>query len=125
MENYMKHIIHTGMFDIVPNIIRRIDKITEKDNGLMVDATIDTEKLDKFKEDLDTWIRSERAESSVLEVPKGHNSLRVTSFVLTKEVPDDFDVIEELEEFCEEHCVLDIRFIEREKVTSVIVVYKD
>ena len=113
------------MFDIVPNIIRRIDKITEKDNGLVVDATIDTEKLDKFKEDLDAWIRSERAESSVLEVPKGHNSLRVTSFVLTKEVPDDFDVIEELEEFCEEHFVLDIRFIEREKVTSIVVVYKN
>lgn len=117
----MKHIIHTGMFDS-SDIIGRINKITEKDNGLMVDATMDIEKLDKFKEDLDAWIRSERAESSVLEVPKG---LRVTSFVLTKEIPGDLDVIEGLEEFCEEHCVLDIRFIEREKATSVIVVYKD
>lgn len=121
----MKHIIHTGMFDS-SDIIGRINKITEKDNGfLMVDATMDIEKLDKFKEDLDAWIRSERAESSVLEVPKGHNSLRVASFVLTKEIPGDLDVIEGLEEFCEEHCVLDIRFIEREKATSVIVVYKD
>lgn len=106
----------------LPEIIGKINKITEKDNGLEVDATMDTEKLEKFKEELDAWIRSERVESSVLEVPKG---LRVTSFVLTKEIPDDFDVIEELEEFCEEHFVLDIRFIEREKVTSVIVVYKD
>lgn len=125
MENYMKHIIHTGMFDIVPDVIGKINKITEIDNGLKVDATMDTEKLKKFMEKLDAWEKSERAESSVLEVPKGHNSLRVASFVLTKEIPDDFDVIEELEEFCEEHCVLDIRFIEREKVTSVIVVYKD
>lgn len=118
----MKHIIHTGIFDIVPDVIDKINKITEKDNGLEVDATMDTEKLKKFMEKLDAWERSERAESSVLEVPKG---LRVRSFVLTKESPDDFDVIEGLEEFCEEHCVLDIRFIEREKVTSVIVVYKD
>ena len=119
----MKHIIHTGIFDIdVPDVIGKINKITEMDNGLKVDATMDTEKLKKFMEKLDAWEKSERAESSVLEVPKG---LRVTSFVLTKEIPDDFDVIEELEEFCEEHCVLDIRFLEREKVTSVIVVYKD
>lgn len=122
MENYMKHLIHTGIFDIVPDVIGKINKITEKDNGLEVDATMDTEKLKKFMEKLDAWERSERAESSVLEVPKG---LRVTSFALTKESPDDFDVIEELEEFCEEHCVLDIKFLERENVTNVIVVYKD
>ena len=120
----MKHIIHTGIFDFpdVSEILGKINKIKHKDNGLEVEATMDTEKLKKFMEKLDAWERSERAESSVLEVPKG---LRVTSFVLTKEIPDDFDVIEELEEFCEEHCVLDIRFLEREKVTSVIVVYKD
>ena len=120
----MKHIIHTGIFDFpdVSEILGKINKIKHKDNGLEVEATMDTEKLKKFMEKLDAWERSERAESSVLEVPKG---LRVTSFVLTKETPDDFDVIEELEEFCEEHCVLDIRFLEREKVTSVIVVYKD
>lgn len=118
----MKHIIHTGIFDIVPDVIGKINKITEMDNGLEVDATMDTEKLKKFMEKLDAWERSERAESSVLEVPKG---LRVASFVLTKEIPGDLDVIEGLEEFCEKHCVLDIRFIEREKVTSVIVVYKD
>lgn len=119
----MKHIIHTGMFDIdyhVPDI--KINKITEKDDGLEVDAIMDTEKLKTFMEKLNAWERSERAESSVLEVPKG---LRVASFALTKEIPDDFDVIEELEEFCEEHCVQDIRFIERENITNVIVVYKD
>ena len=119
----MKHLIHTGISNMyLPEIIGKINKIKEMDNGFKVDATMDTEELDKFKEDLDAWIRSERAESSVLEVPKG---LRVASFVLTKEIPGDLDVIEGLEEFCEEHCVLDIRFIEREKVTSVIVVYKD
>ena len=120
----MKHIIHTGIFDFpdVSEVLGKINKIKHKDNGLEVEATMDTEKLKKFMEKLDAWERSERAESSVLEVPKG---LRVTSFVLTKEIPDDFDVIEELEEFCEEHCVQDIRFLEREKVTSVIVVYKD
>lgn len=120
----MKHIIHTGFgFEFgCPEILGKINKITEIDNGLEVDATMDTEKLKKFMEKLDAWERSEKAESSVLEVPKG---LRVTSFVLTKESPDDLDVIEGLEEFCEEHCVIDIRFIEREKVTSVIVVYKD
>ena len=106
----------------LPDIIGKINKITEKDNGLEVDATMDTEKLKKFMEKLDAWERSERAESSVLEVPKG---LRVTSFVLTKESPDDFDVIEELEEFCEEHWALDIKFLERENVTNVIVVYKN
>ena len=120
----MKHLIHTGFeFEFgCPDIIGKINKITEIDNGLKVDATMDTEKLKKFMEKLDAWERSERVETSVLEVPKG---LRVTSFVLTKEFPDDFDVIEELEEFCEEHCVLDIKFLERENVTSVIVVYKD
>ena len=119
----MKQIIHTGIFDIdVSEIIGKINKITEIDNGLKVDATMDTEKLKKFMEKLDAWEKSERTETSVLEVPKG---LRVTSFVLTKEFPDDFDVIEELEEFCEEHCVLDIKFLERENITSVIVVYKD
>lgn len=41
----MKHIIHTGIFDIVPDAIGKINKITEKDNGLEVDATMDTEKL--------------------------------------------------------------------------------
>lgn len=117
----MKHIIHTGMFDS-SDIIGKINKITEMDNGLKVDATMDTEKLKKFMEKLNAWERGENDESSVLEVPK---SLRVTSFTLTKEIPDDFDVIEELEEFCEEHCVLDIKFIERENITSVIVVYKD
>ena len=120
----MKHIIHTGFgfgFEC-PDILGKINKITEKDNGLEVDATMDTEKLKKFLEKLDAWEKSERAESSVLEVPKG---LRVASFVLTKEFPDDFDVIEELEEFCEEHCVLDIKFLERENATNVIVVYKD
>ena len=119
----MKRLIHTGIFNIdVPEIIGKINKITEIDNGLEVDATMDTEQLKKFMEKLDTWEKSERAETSVLEVPKG---LRVTSFVLTKEFPDDFDVIEELEEFCEEHCVLDIKFLERENITNVIVVYKD
>lgn len=120
----MKQIIHTGFgFEFGrPDIIGKINKIKHIDNGLEVDATMDTEKLKKFMEKLDAWERSERAESSVLEVPKG---LRVASFVLTKEIPGDFDVIEGLEEFCEEHCVLDIRFIEREKATSVIVVYKD
>ena len=119
----MKHIIHTGIFNIdVPEIIGKINKITEIDNGLEVDATMDTEQLKKFMEKLDGWEKSERAETPVLEVPKG---LRVTSFVLTKEFPDDFDVIEELEEFCEEHCVLDIKFLERENITNVIVVYKD
>lgn len=121
----MKHIIHTGIFDFpdVSEILGKVNKIKHKDNGLEVEATIDTEKLEKFMEKLDAWERSERAESSVLEVPKG---LRVTSFVLTKEIPDDFDVIEELEEFCEEHCVQDIKFFDQsETSTYVIVVYKD
>ena len=120
----MKHIIHTGIFDFpdVSEILGKVNKIKHKDNGLEVEATIDTEKLERFMEKLDAWEKSERAESSVLEVPKG---LRVASFVLTKEIPGDLDVIEGLEEFCEEHCVIDIRFIEREKVTSILVVYKD
>ena len=121
----MKHLIHTGFgFEFgCPDILGKINKITEIDNGLEVDATMDTEKLKKFMEKIDAWEKSERAESSVLEVPKG---LRVASFVLTKEFPDDFDVIEELEEFCEEHCVLDIKFFgQSETSTYVIVVYKD
>lgn len=51
----MKHIIHTGIFEFpdVSEIIGKINKITEIDNGLEVDATMDTEKLKKFMEKLD------------------------------------------------------------------------
>lgn len=47
----MKHLIHTGIFDIdVPEIIGKINKIKHIYNGLEVDATMDTEKLKKFME---------------------------------------------------------------------------
>lgn len=121
----MKHIIHTGMFDIVPNIIKRIDKITEKDNGLVVDAIMDTEKLDKFKEDLDAWIRSERDEKT--ETPQG---LKMKVEILDTSNPYrsqfNYETLLKIKDFCEEHCVLDIKFFEQsETSTYVIVVYRD
>lgn len=50
----MKQIIHTGFeFEFgCPEIIGKINKITEKDNGLEVDATMDT-VIGKLKEDID------------------------------------------------------------------------
>lgn len=126
----MKHIIHTGMFDIAPDIIGRINKITEIDNppGLIVDATMDTEKLDKFKEDLDAWIRSERSERSESdETPQG---LKMKVEILDTSNPyrsqSNYETLLKIKDFCEEHCVLDIKFFEQsETSTYVIVVYKD
>lgn len=123
----MKHIIHTGMFDIVPDIIGKINKITETDNppGLIVDATMDTEKLDKFKEDLDAWIRSERSEKD--ETPQG---LKIKVEILdtsnSYRSQSNYETLLKIKDFCGEHCVLDIKFFEQsETSTYVIVVYKD
>lgn len=121
----MKHIIHTGIFNIVPDI--KINKITEKDDGLEVDATMDTEKLDKFKEDLDAWIRGERSESDEKDETHG---LKMKVEILDTSNPyrsqSNYETLLKIKDFCEEHCVLDIKFFEQsETSTYAIVVYKD
>ncbi len=122
----MKHIIHTGNAEF-SDIIGKINKTTEIDNppGLIVDATMDTEKLDKFKEDLDAWIRSERSEKD--ETSQG---LKMKVEILDTSNPYrsqfNYETLLKIKDFCEEHYVLDIKFFEQsETSTYAIVVYKD
>lgn len=122
----MKHIIHTGIFDIVPDVIGKINKITEIDNGLKVDATMDTEKLKKF---LDAMERSERDEN-VDEDSSETQGLKMKVEILDTSNPYrsqfNYETLLKIKNFCEEHCVLDIKFFEQsETSTYVIVVYKD
>lgn len=123
----MKHIIHTGISNMyLPEIIGKINKITEMDNGLKVDATMDTEKLEKF---LDAMERSERDENDEdsSETQKG---LKMKVEILDTSNPyrsqSNYETLSKIKNFCEEHCVLDIKFFEQsETSTYVIVVYKD
>ena len=120
----MKHIIHTGIFDFpdVSEILGKINKIKHKDNGLEVEATIDTEKLEKFMEKLDAWERDEKDET-----PQG---LKMKVEILDTSNPyrsqSNYETLLKIKTFCEEHCVQDIKFFDQsETSTYVIVVYKD
>lgn len=124
MENYMKHIIHTGIFDIVPEILGKINKIKHKDNGLEVDATMDTEKLKKFMEKLDAW------ENNEIDSPETQHGLKMKVEILDTSNPyrsqSNYETLSKIKNFCKEHNVLDIKFFkESETSTYVIVVYKD
>ena len=127
----MKHIIHTGIFDIdVPDVIGKINKITEMDNGLEVDATMDTEKLKKFMEKLDAWERSERDENDDVDSPETQQGLKMKVEILDTSNPyrgqSNYETLSKIKNFCKEHCVLDIKFFkESETSTYAIVVYKD
>lgn len=117
----MKHIIHTGIAGF-SDIIGKINKISEIDHGLRVDATMDTEKLEKFMEKLSAWERSEKDET-----PQG---LKMKVEILDTSNPyrsqSNYETLLKIKDFCEEHCVLDIKFFEQsETSTYAIVVYKD
>lgn len=122
----MKHIIHTGIYNMdIPEIIGKINKITEIDNGLKVDATMDTEKLKKF---LDAMERSERYEGE--DSPETQQGLKMKVEILDTSNPyrgqSNYETLSKIKNFCKEHCVLDIKFFkESETSTYVIVVYKD
>lgn len=123
----MKHIIHTGIFDIVPDVIGKINKITEMDNGLKVDATMDTEKLKKF---LDAMERSERDDYVDEDSPETIQGLKMKVEILDTSNPyrkqSNYETLSKIKNFCEEHCVIDIKFFEQsETSTYVIVIYKD
>lgn len=123
----MKHIIHTGIFDIVPDVIGKINKITEIDNGLKVDATMDTEKLKKF---LDAMERSERDDYVDEDSPETQQGLKMKVEILDTSNPyrkqSNYETLSKIKNFCEEHSVIDIKFFEQsETSTYVIVVYKD
>ena len=120
----MKHIIHTGIFDFpdVSEILGKINKIKHKDNGLEVEATMDTEKLKKFMEKLDAWERDEKDETQ--------QGLKMKVEILDTSNPyrgqSNYETLSKIKNFCEEHCVLDIKFFEQsETSTYVIVIYKD
>ena len=122
----MKHLIHTGFgfqFPDNPNILGKVNKITEKDNGLEVDATMDTEKLKKFMEKLDAW------ENNEVESPETQG-LKMKVEILDTSNPyrgqSNYETLSKIKNFCKGHCVLDIKFFkESETSTYVIVVYKD
>ena len=120
----MKHIIYTGIFDIVPDVIGKINKIKEMDNGLEVDATMDTEKLKKFMEKLDAW------ENNEIDNPETMQGLKMKVEILDTSNPyrgqSNYETLSKIKNFCKEHCVLDIKFFkESETSTYVTVVYKD
>lgn len=122
----MKQIIHTGFgFEFgCPEILGKINKITEKDNGLEVDATMDTEKLKKFMEKLDAW------ENNEIDSPETQHGLKMKVEILDTSNPyrgqSNYETLSKIKNFCKEHCVLDIKFFkESETSTYVIVVYKD
>ena len=122
----MKHIIHTGFgFEFgCPDILGKINKITEKDNGLEVDATMDTEKLKKFMEKLDAW------ENNEVDNPETQEGLKMKVEILDTSNPyrsqSNYETLSKIKNFCKEHCVLDIKFFkESETSTYVTVVYKD
>lgn len=125
----MKHLIHTGFgFNFPDNsdILGKINSIKHKDNGIEVDATMDTEKLDKFKEDLDAWIKAERHKTET-ETEQG---LKMKVEILDTSNPyrgqSNYETLLRIKNFCKEHFVLDIKFFkESETSTYVIVVYKD
>lgn len=126
METKMKHLIHTGFgFEFgCPDILGKINKITEKDNGLEVDATMDTEKLKKFMEKLDAW------ENNKIDSPETQQGLKMKVEILDTSNPyrsqSNYETLSKIKNFCKEHCVLDIRFFkESETSTYVTVVYKD
>ena len=122
----MKHIIHTGIFEFpdVSEIIGKINKITEIDNGLKVDATMDTEKLKKFMEKLDAW------ENNEIDSPETQEGLKMKVEILDTSNPyrsqSNYETLSKIKNFCKGHSVLDIKFFkESETSTYVIVVYKD
>ena len=129
----MKHMIHTGFgfeFPEFPDVIGKINKITEMDNGLEVDATMDTEKLKKFMEKLDAWERSERDENDDVDSPETQQGLKMKVEILDTSNPyrgqSNYETLSKIKNFCKEHCVLDIKFFkESETSTYAIVVYKD
>ena len=122
----MKQIIHTGIYNMdIPEIIGKINKITEIDNGLKVDATMDTEKLKKF---LDAMERSERYEDE--DSSETQQGLKMKVEILDTSNPyrgqSNYETLSKIKNFCKEHCVLDIKFFkESETSTYVTVVYKD
>lgn len=131
-ETKMKQIIHTGFgFEFgCPEILGKINKIKEKDNGLEVDATMDTEKLKKFMEKLDAWERSERDENDEIDSPETQQGLKMRVEILDTSNPyrsqSNYETLSKIKNFCKGHCVLDIKFFkESETSTYVIVVYKD
>ena len=96
---------------------------TEKDNGLEVDATMDTEKLKKFMEKLDAW------ENNEIDSPETQG-LKMRVEILETSNPyrgqSNYETLSKIKNFCKGHCVLDIKFFkESETSTYVIVVYKD
>lgn len=109
----------------IPEIIGKINKITEIDNGLKVDATMDTEKLKKF---LDAMERSERYEDE--DSSETQQGLKMKVEILDTSNPyrgqSNYETLSKIKNFCKEHCVLDIKFFkESETSTYVIVVYRD
>lgn len=123
----MKHIIHTEISNMyLPEIIGKINKITEMDNGLKVDATMNTEKLKKF---LDAMERSERNENDE-DSSETMQGLKMKVEILDTSNPyrsqSNYETLLKIKDFCEEHCVIDIKFFEQsETSTYVIVVYKN
>lgn len=127
MENYMKHIIHTGISNMyLPDVIGKINKIKHEDNGLVIDATMNTEKLKKF---LDAMERSERNENDE-DSSETMQGLKMKVEILDTSNPyrsqSNYETLLKIKDFCEEHCVIDIKFFEQsETSTYVIVVYKN
>lgn len=123
----MKHLIHTGIFDIVPDVFSKINKIKHIDNGFKVDATMDIEKLKKF---LDAVERSERDENNEIDSPETQQGLKMGVEILDTSNPyrgqSNYETLSKIKNFCKEHCVIDIKFFkESETSTYVTVVYKD
>lgn len=78
----MKHLIHTGFRFTSPDsdILGKVNKIKHINHGLEVYATMDTEK---FKEDLDAWIKAERHETE----PETEKSLKMKVEILDTSNP--------------------------------------